>query len=222
MTYKNYKLWYEFGMFSLVILSLLTLPFDNEFVRILNLSIYFIFLTDYIVFFIKSPKKLRYIREHWIELIALIPLDSMFRLVRAFRLLRILRLGSIGSRYFTPIYSFLKEKNMHKVFIALLVLLLIIPIPIFIIEPKINSYADAFWWTIVTVTTVGYGDLSPVTIYGRIIAGILMLLGISIIGVVTSVISSLFISNEKDISKIIADVEKLSNEDKNKLRRYLN
>ncbi|EBF5123299.1 potassium channel family protein, partial [Listeria monocytogenes] len=166
--------------------------------------------------------KLRYIREHLIELIALIPLDSMFRLVRAFRLLRILRLGSIGSRYFTPIYSFLKEKNMHKVFIALLVLLLIIPIPIFIIEPKINSYADAFWWTIVTVTTVGYGDLSPVTIYGRIIAGILMLLGISIIGVVTSIISSLFISNEKDISKIIADVEKLSNEDKNKLRRYLN
>ncbi|EEA6131023.1 two pore domain potassium channel family protein, partial [Listeria monocytogenes] len=39
MTYKNYKLWYEFGMFSLVILSLFTLPFDNEFVRILNLII---------------------------------------------------------------------------------------------------------------------------------------------------------------------------------------
>ncbi|EAD0080247.1 potassium channel family protein [Listeria monocytogenes] len=222
MTYKNYKLWYEFGMFSLVILSLFTLPFDNEFVRILNLIIYFIFLTDYIVFFIKAPKKLRYIREHLIELIALIPFDSMFRVFRGLRLLRLIRLSSVGSRYFTPIYSFLKEKNLHKVFIALLILLLIVPIPIFMLEPKINSYPDAFWWTIVTVTTVGYGDLSPVTLYGRCIAGILMIIGISIIGVVTSVISTLFISSEKDISKIIADVEKLSDEDKNKLRRYLN
>ncbi|KXS79664.1 ion transporter [Listeria monocytogenes] len=209
-------------MFSLVILSLFTLPFDNEFVRILNLIIYFIFLTDYIVFFIKAPKKLRYIREHLIELIALIPFDSMFRVFRGLRLLRLIRLSSVGSRYFTPIYSFLKEKNLHKVFIALLILLLIVPIPIFMLEPKINSYPDAFWWTIVTVTTVGYGDLSPVTLYGRCIAGILMIIGISIIGVVTSVISTLFISSEKDISKIIADVEKLSDEDKNKLRRYLN
>ncbi|EEA6131459.1 two pore domain potassium channel family protein, partial [Listeria monocytogenes] len=168
------------------------------------------------------PKKLRYIREHLIELIALIPFDSMFRVFRGLRLLRLIRLSSVGSRYFTPIYSFLKEKNLHKVFIALLILLLIVPIPIFMLEPKINSYPDAFWWTIVTVTTVGYGDLSPVTLYGRCIAGILMIIGISIIGVVTSVISTLFISSEKDISKIIADVEKLSDEDKNKLRRYLN
>lgn len=221
MTHKKYKLWYEIGMFSLVILSLFTLPFDNLLVRALNLTIWLIFLIDYMYFFIKASDKMQYVREHWIELIALIPFDSMFRAVRALRLLRLLRLSSIGSRYFTPVYSFLKEKNLHKVFIALLVLLLIIPIPIFILEPRINSYSDAFWWTIVTVTTVGYGDLSPVTIWGRCIAGVLMILGIGIIGVVTSIITSLFISSEKDISKIIADIEKLSEDDKNKLRRYL-
>ncbi|MBC1912787.1 potassium channel family protein [Listeria booriae] len=219
MVSKNYKLWYEIGMFSLVILSLFTLPFDNLFVQVSNFIIWFIFLSDYVYFFIKAPEKKKYVREHWIELIALIPFDSVFR---AFRALRLLRLTSIGSRYFTPIYSFLKEKNLHKVFIALLILLLIIPIPIFILEPGINTYSDAFWWTIVTVTTVGYGDLSPVTIWGRSIAGVLMLLGIGIIGVVTSITTSLFISSERDVSKIIADIEKLNEDDKDKLRRYLN
>ncbi|AHI54705.1 potassium channel family protein [Listeria ivanovii] len=219
MSSKNYKLWYEIAMFSLVILSLFTLPFNNLVVQVLNVIIWFIFFVDYMYFFIKAPKKMRYVREHWIELIALIPLDSIFRAVRA---LRILRLSSIGSRYFTPVFLFLKEKNLHKIFIALLILLLIIPIPIFIIEPDINSYADAFWWTIVTVTTVGYGDLSPITNWGRGIAGVLMLLGIGIIGVVTSITTSFFISSEKDIAQIIADVEKLTEEDKDKLRRYLN
>lgn len=223
MKQKNYKFWYEVGMFSLVIISLFTLPFDNLLVQILNVAIWFIFLIDYVYYFIKAPKKMQYVREHWIELIALIPFDSIFRAVRVLRVLRILRLSSIGSRYFTPVYLYLKEKSLHKVFVALLILLLIVPIPIFIIEPRINSYSDALWWTIVTITTVGYGDLSPVTNLGRGIAGFLMILGIGVIGVVTSVVTSLFISNDhSDVSKIISDIEKLNEDDKNKLRRYLN
>lgn len=55
---------------------------------------------------------------------------------------------------------------------------------------SIASFGDALWWSITTVTTVGYGDYSPVTTQGRVIAACLMIGGISLIGVVTATIAS--------------------------------
>jgi len=57
----------------------------------------------------------------------------------------------------------------------------------------IQSVGDAFWWAIVTTTTVGYGDVSPVTTEGRIIAVALMFVGIGFIGVFTATITSFFL-----------------------------
>jgi voltage-gated potassium channel len=60
------------------------------------------------------------------------------------------------------------------------------------VNPGINTLFDAFWWSIVTVTTVGYGDIKPVTSSGRIIASILMVLGISGIAILTGIITTGF------------------------------
>lgn len=57
-------------------------------------------------------------------------------------------------------------------------------------DSKITTFGDAVWWSITTVTTVGYGDLSPVTGVGRVIAVLLMLGGISLVGVVTATLAS--------------------------------
>lgn len=54
----------------------------------------------------------------------------------------------------------------------------------------INSFGKALWWSITTVTTVGYGDLYPITVVGRVIAALLMIGGISLIGVVTGSLAS--------------------------------
>lgn len=66
---------------------------------------------------------------------------------------------------------------------------------------KLTSFPTTLWWAFVTVTTVGYGDLYPVTMQGRIIAVILMLAGIAMIGIVTAIISSWIIAqiNEETI-----------------------
>jgi voltage-gated potassium channel len=55
---------------------------------------------------------------------------------------------------------------------------------------QITSFGDALWWAISTVTTVGYGDLTPVTFGGRLIAVALMIAGISLLGVVTATLAS--------------------------------
>ena len=57
----------------------------------------------------------------------------------------------------------------------------------------ITSFGDALWWAVVTITTVGYGDFTPVTVLGRCIAVALMLSGIAVIGVVTASVASWFV-----------------------------
>ena len=57
-------------------------------------------------------------------------------------------------------------------------------------DSRINNFGDALWWAITTVTTVGYGDVSPVTTPGRVIAVFLMIGGISVVGLVTATLAS--------------------------------
>lgn len=62
-------------------------------------------------------------------------------------------------------------------------------------EGKISSYGDALWWALVTVTTVGYGDIYPVTSEGKVIASFLMILGIMILGLFISTLGSSFVES---------------------------
>jgi voltage-gated potassium channel len=61
----------------------------------------------------------------------------------------------------------------------------------------VESIGDAYWWAIVTVTTVGYGDMSPKTTEGRLIAAALMVVGIGVISVFTATLASFFLSTDQ-------------------------
>jgi voltage-gated potassium channel len=65
------------------------------------------------------------------------------------------------------------------------------------VDSNIQSFPDAIWWAIVTATTVGYGDLSPVTVEGRAIAVVLMLVGIGLLGVITANVAAFFVHNDE-------------------------
>jgi voltage-gated potassium channel len=62
-------------------------------------------------------------------------------------------------------------------------------------ETKFTNIGDAFWWAIVTITTVGYGDIYPVTVEGKVIAGFLMIVGIAILGVLISTLGARLIES---------------------------
>ena len=62
------------------------------------------------------------------------------------------------------------------------------------IDPAIGNFRDALWWAVVTVTTVGYGDIVPETSGGRIVGALLMLAGVSAIPITTSLVVSVFVS----------------------------
>ena len=83
-----------------------------------------------------------------------------------------------------------KRNYLVSVIISILLIWITGAIIISIIEPgSFSSFKNSLWWTIVTMTTVGYGDMAPTTEPGRFLAVIIMLFGICLIAVVTGTIS---------------------------------
>jgi voltage-gated potassium channel len=77
-------------------------------------------------------------------------------------------------------------------------------------EASITTFGDALWWTITTISTVGYGDRYPVTAEGRVVAGALMVAGIALLGVVTASIASWFVesvrANDRETERVEAQL----------------
>ena len=78
-------------------------------------------------------------------------------------------------------------------------------------DGAIQSLGDAFWWAIITITTIGYGDIVPVTQTGRIIGSIVAFAGVLIFMIITAKIASLFTQNRAEASqeKLIKQVTQL-------------
>lgn len=190
------SLYYELFMALLAILSIVIVWLDNPNREIVDRGIWLIFLVDVSIRFIKSKNKLDYIKKNPFDIIAVIPLDNIFRAARLARLLRLLRVLAIFNR--TSFYKVLKTNSLDKVIAATSLLIFISAIPITMVEPGIDSYGDAVWWAVVTTTTVGYCDISPVTGLGRFIALILMIFGIGLLGMITGSIATFFIRQEKE------------------------
>ena len=68
----------------------------------------------------------------------------------------------------------------------------------YLAEPQIKTIEDGIWWALVTITTVGYGDIAPLTTLGRLVAGTLMFVGLGLIATVTAIVSAKFIANYVD------------------------
>ena len=96
-------------------------------------------------------------------------------------------------------------------------------------EPQIKTFGDGVWWALVTITTVGYGDITPVTILGRLIAGTLMFVGLGLIATVTAIVSAKFIANYVDhhtnddvlekLEELESEIEKLKSLEEDELEK---
>ncbi len=143
-----------------------------------------------------------------IDLIAIIPFYLPFifpfdlrvvRILRLFRLLRIFKLGRYSKSLKTIQYIFKETKAELSITVFVTFVLMILSSTLmYYIEhdaqpEKFASIGDAVWWAVATLTTVGYGDVYPVTALGKILSGIIALIGIGFVALPTGIISSAFI-----------------------------
>ena len=85
-----------------------------------------------------------------------------------------------------------RTTGADKIIGAYLISFFLLAIPIWIVEPGIHSYADSLWFCFASATSIGYGDLTAVTLIGRIIIVFLSVYSIAVIAIVTAVITSFF------------------------------
>lgn len=189
---------YELTLAILVIISLVA-DFPKQFGRAFDLFIWIVFVIDYLIRLYLAKKKWKFIKRNPLDLIAIIPLDQIFRGARLVRLIRVIRLLAIIWKKDSIFDNVIKKFHIDKVFVSVITLLFVAAISIKLVEPGFDSYGDALWWTVVTTTTVGYGDLYPVTTTGRIIAGVLMFTGIGLIGAFTGAVASILTEHKTEL-----------------------
>lgn len=131
----------------------------------------------------------------------LLPFDLRFlRVLRLTRLLRIFKLNrySTSMRIIGKIIKERKEELLVTIFVTFLLLLIASSLMYYIehdVQPEtFPNILSSFWWAIATLTTIGYGDVYPHTDLGRLLSGIIAILGIGLVALPTGIISSGFIS----------------------------
>lgn len=157
--------------------------------NIIDTSILIIFTISYIVRFILASNKKEFFIKNIFDLLAIIPLSllNIGILAKSNRIFRIVDLlAKLGNRKNSILY---RNGFIYALYASACIIF--VGSGFYSMVEKI-SYEDSVWWSIVTMTTVGYGDIVPKTGWGRIIASITMLFGIGFIGILTSTITNYF------------------------------
>lgn len=215
---------FDIILLVLILISIAAIMFESvaavrfkygHILHIIEWSITILFTIEYIARVLTVRKPIKYILSAYgiIDLLAILPsyislllpgahLLASLRAVRLLRVFRILKLGHfIGASNMLMIAL---KRSRDKIFVFLftvVILCIIFGTLMYMIEGPLNGFSDipvSIYWTIVTLTTVGFGDITPQTGLGQFLSMVIMIMGYGIIAVPTGIVTSEIVS-KKDI-----------------------
>ena len=180
----------------------------NTVLRVMNILFSAIFLADFAYRLATAPRRGAYFFRHygWADLLASLPFAQL-KVLRLFRVVRVIRLmRDVGPR--TIWRTLVKDRAGSALYALLLMGVLVLQfgsLTMLYLEEhapgaNITTASDALWYTIVTISTVGYGDYYPVTNPGRIAGVVIIVVGVGIFGTFTGYLANLFLGPRKDES----------------------
>ena len=199
---------------SLIAVSIETLPSLSipamAAIGIIELVVVCLFTVEYLVRLLVAPKKSDFILSFWgiIDLLAILPYYLLFIgfgvgfdliVLRAFRLLRIIRIFKLArySRSIARLGLALKiaKDDLLLALIGASIMLFVASFGIYQFENSaqpetFTSVFDSLWWALSTLTTVGYGDIYPITLGGKIFTGAILMIGLGVVALPAAIISS--------------------------------
>lgn len=190
---------------------------DQAIIAAVNVTVLVCFAIDYAVELMLATEKLRHIRREWAaaliivtQAVALFPGLAAFGALRALRggralrpFLVIVRLVAIGGVTAGQTRQFIRRHAANVALGAAAMTWLTSAAAFTLIEDvgvdgRVRSFTDALWWSTTTITTVGYGDVYPVTSGGRLVGAFTMVVGISTFAVVTAKVAEFLVRPEPD------------------------
>jgi len=190
------------------------LKFNEEFVTA-EWFFTIIFTIEYVLRLASIGRPMKYVLSFFgiIDLLSILPaylglfmdVGEYHLMLRTMRLLRVFRVLKLG-RYLKESRSLVNaiKASRTKIFIFMFFILIVVLIMgtlMYVIEAPHNemftSIPRSIYWAIVTLTTVGYGDISPTTPLGQMLAGVIMIMGYAVIAVPTGIVSAEFVSQNK-------------------------
>jgi voltage-gated potassium channel len=223
------------GMLTVISLGIMAMQFllpagapTQEVLFIMDGLFCAIFLADFAGRLWKAHPKMSYLKWQGItDFLGSIPAIPALRLFRLFRLARVGRVLRVGGPK-RVIHEFTSRRAESALYVTVLLALLVIMFGSFSVyafearapNANIKSGGDAAWWSLVTITTVGYGDRFPTSTGGRLVGIITMIFGIGLFGVFTSVLAANFLAPPKqeesetpatrgDVEQLMAELKRL-------------
>lgn len=192
------------------------LPYgDRVFIDVVNVVVLVAFAVDYVAELAVTRDRVRYVRTEWesllivvAQVLALIPSLAAFGVLRALRAGRLLRIVgvimrgvAVGGAAKQQGRRLLREHAAGVAFGVAGLTWLTSAAAFTIVEDvgtgrPVDSFFDALWWSLATITTVGYGDIYPVTGAGRVIGGFTMIIGISTFALVTAKVAQFLVRDD--------------------------
>ena len=166
--------------------------------------VWLVFAVDYAVRFTLAVDKGKFVVRHLFDLLAvLLPMVRQLRVLRLVTVLSVLNKRLAG-----------KIRQRVGIYVAGVTLLVGLCASLAVLDAErhhpdatITTFADAAWWTLTTISTVGYGDRYPVTLEGRLVAALLMIGGIALLGVITGTIASWLVEKLSGVEESVAEAE---------------
>ena len=170
----------------------------NQILSIIQWVCWVAFAMDLLFGLVTSENKVLYLKRHPLEIASV-----LLPFLRPLRLMRVISFGGLALQKIAVgrQFAITVKVAITTVFVAYIAAVQITITERAVEGSNIKNFADGFWWAITTVTTVGYGDRYPTTTEGRLLAVMLMFMGISLVGVITASVAAWFVKMSQDAEK---------------------
>ncbi|HXL43516.1 MAG TPA: potassium channel family protein [Gaiellaceae bacterium] len=184
----------------------------------LNIVIWVGFAAELAFVLAVASNRLRTLRTHWLDAVIVVvsvPLTPAFlqsaRALRLLRLLRFVRLGLLGARALVAARMLFSPSGLRYVVVLVLLFVVVAGSAVAMVDSEgVGSIWDGIWWALATVTTVGYGDVVPHSVAGRIVAAVVMLVGIGFFALLTAAVAATFVKQDERPEELREELREIS------------
>ncbi|WP_455645517.1 potassium channel family protein [Methanosphaera sp.] len=188
-----------------------------------------IFLFFNLIFIYKHSDKSfwPFIRTHIVDILSIIPFNFIFlrymaifrviRIIRVLQIFQIFKIYNVKNYNFGALKYFVRNRLLKVMGILIVFYVILSSVILFKIDPSFTSLFDSIWYNIVTLTGVGYGDITPLSQPGKIIGMLTIIMGVLFISIFTAAMSALYMEKQEEDTRhaIKLYVKELKSRNKN-------